>query len=180
MAVVLVEGIDRIGKSSACEYLSKELGYSKMHFSKPLGITSAEKAHFQMGTFDRMFQFIRALEGPYESGIAMDRAHLGEYVYGPMYRGDSGVDVNYIFEMEKAYGPFRHAGLILLVHHDLDVVRARDDGLSFDPGRMAEEQNRFKEAFSKSSMIKTTIDVTGMSIPDVHHVVNEFVSNNLI
>lgn len=166
MPTVIVEGVDRVGKSTVADHLSSEHGFSYMHFSRPRGTTPSEKAHFQWGTFDRMFQFLRALEGQ-PARIVMDRGHLGELVYGPIYRGDSGVDLTYIHDLEQIW--LGDVILVLMVHRNLDVLRRRDDGLGFDITKLEAEQALFEEAWSRSRLPrKHLLDVTDMSILDVY------------
>ena len=162
--IVIIEGIDRIGKSTCCQHLV-DIGYRSMHFSKPEGETQNEKAFFQKGTFDRMFAFISTLEGQ-DANIVMDRAHLGEYVYGPLYRPDADVDVNYIFDLERD-NECQDVLLILLIHRNLDVVRARDDGEGFDIEKLEEEQDKFLEAFDRSHLSKLKIDVTDLDVTEM-------------
>jgi thymidylate kinase len=163
--IVCIEGVDRCGKSTVCSHLQNEHGFGYMHFSKPEGSNNLERAHFQKGTFDRMFKFVEALEKQ-EANIVLDRAHLGELVYGPMYRGDSGVDLSYIHELERLYGGSMI--LILMVHQNLDVIRDRDDGLGFDISKLEKEQELFVSAFIDSQIsTKTILDVTDLDIPQV-------------
>lgn len=160
--IVMLEGLDRIGKSTCSNFLASR-GYSAMHFSRPEGSDDAERAHYQMGTFDRMFQFMRALDFQ-DANIVMDRGHLGEVVYGPLYRPGSGVDTRYVFDMERKYGPFKSTLLILLEHDDLDVVRYRDDGQGFDIGKLETERDIFSAAFDMSELRKSRLNVTGLDI----------------
>lgn len=163
--IVIIEGIDRIGKSSCVTHLTESHGFSSMHFSKPIGEQHRDQAYFQMGTFDRTFKFIKALAGT-GVNLVMDRGHLGETVYGPLYRKYSGVDVKYVMEMEAENGPYEDAFLILLIHDELDVVASRDDGEGFDIANIAVEQEKFLEAFSASTMRKHIINVTGLSLEE--------------
>lgn len=168
MPIVMVDGPDRLGKSSLCQELCHELDYMSMHFSRPEGKTSSERAYYQMGTFDRMFRFVGAI-GDQMSGsrIVFDRSHLGEMVYGPLYRGDSGVDPSYVYDMETMYTHGRapyYTLLVLLKTTDFETIRSRDDGLSFDISRLEEETELFSEAFERSNLRKVTIDVTGKDL----------------
>lgn len=176
MTVLMIEGVDRIGKSTLSQYFIDDHGFRMVHMDKPEGNNSAERAYYQKGSYKMLFDMIKACGGSNrDSRILLDRAHLGELVYGPIYRGDSGLDLDYIFEMEDTVksGP---VGLILLVHNDLDVVKARDDGGGFDLDKMADEQAAFEEAFERSRLKKLRINVTSLDIPAVRKCAMEFAS----
>lgn len=177
MTVLMIEGVDRIGKSTLSKYFMDDHGFRMVHMEKPEGNDSKQRAFYQKGSYKMLFDMIRACGGSNrDSRILLDRAHLGELVYGPIYRGDSGLDLDYIYEMEDTVksGP---VGLILLVHRDLDVVKRRDDGGGFDIDKMAEEQAAFEEAFDRSGLKKVKIDVTHLNIPLVRRAAMEFASS---
>lgn len=70
--VVVVEGCDKTGKSSLASALHGALGWPVWKFGQPEG--------------DPAMEYVRALSrepGPFVA----DRFHLGESVYGPIYRG---------------------------------------------------------------------------------------------
>lgn len=162
--IVLLDGCDKVGKSSLCDYLVRNHRFSSMHFGRPEGDDDRQRALFQKGTFDRMFRFIGALEGQ-DARIVMDRSHVGEYVYGPMYRPSSGVDLSYLWEMEDASWDDVY---LVFLRADPEILRARDDGLGFDITRLEEEQERFAEAFSLSRLRhKIAIDVSALSLDEV-------------
>lgn len=164
--IIGIDGLDRIGKSSLCSHLRDGHGFGYMHFGRPEGTTDRERAFFQKGSFDRMFKFVEALENQQDTNVVMDRTHLGELVYGPMYRGSSGVDLSYIHDMEAMHG--KSFVLILLVHTKLEVLRSRDDGLGFDISKLDREQELFVEAFASSKLQnKTILDVTDLSLEQV-------------
>ncbi len=162
--LILIDGVDRVGKSSLVSYLVKNHGFSSMHFGRPEGDDDRQRALFQKGTFDRMFRFIDALEGQ-DARIVMDRSHVGEYVYGPMYRPNSGVGLSYLWEMED---PSWDDVYLVLLQADPEILRARDDGLGFDITKLEEEQARFQEAWSLSRLRhKIAIDVSSLSLDEV-------------
>lgn len=165
MSIVIIESPDRHGKSTCVDHLVKNHGFGGMHFGRPEGDDSRQRALYQKATFDRTFRFISALEGQ-QARIVLDRGHLGEWVYGPLYRAGSGVDLAYLWEGEDP--AWRDVYLVLLHHRDLDVIRSRDDGLGFDISKLEDEQRRFHEAFELSRIRnKVVIDVTTSTIPQM-------------
>ena len=165
----MIEGLDRLGKSTLINEIRQRLGfYQVIHYSKPevldmwfqdkvnKGASAAEaKAYalerYQRQGFINMFALMRS-----SANIIFDRAHLGECVYAPMYRGYSG---DYVFDMEKRY-PDVLVGrnrLILLTEDFDHSQHFVDDGLSFDPTKRREEQNLFIKAFNKSKFLDKRI-----------------------
>lgn len=69
--MIIVEGPDKCGKTSLAQALSFALGWPALHFSQPKG--------------DAIGEYRAALEDNPRPFIA-DRFHLGEFVYGPLYR----------------------------------------------------------------------------------------------
>ena len=161
---ILVEGLDRLGKSTLVESIQQELGYFQViHFGKPQklkyyekittsleGIRPDESAEinplfqYQFASFKNMFELLRS-----DARIISDRAHLGECVYSPIYRNYSG---DYVYDLERKYGMGDNwdARLILLTEDFATAKHFVDDGLSFDVTKREQEQNLFLEAFEKS------------------------------
>jgi hypothetical protein len=160
----LIDGIDRLGKSTLAQGILNELGYHLMiHYDKPKiltaysnGVPNMALASYQMQCNINMFKLLRS-----DIPVIFDRTHLGELVYAPMYRGYTG---EYVYEMEKEFikdKPFTNESnvrLILLTTSNFDIVT--DDGQSFDFSKKEVEQQLFVDAFSKSNIYdKVKIDV---------------------
>lgn len=87
--------------------------------------------------------------------LILNRAHLGEYVYSPIYRGYEG---DWIFDLEKSFfdsSDFHQSNIKLFVFYDSDnsKLRMREDGNSFsdnDDENLNKERGRFLKAFQKS------------------------------
>lgn len=160
--VFLIDGIDRLGKSSLIKGIQDMLGYHLVvHYDKPKKLEVYESLYkdkslqkYQFETNQTMFNLIK-------SGIPLilDRTHLGEMVYAPLYRKYAG---DYVYEMElemlKTMKNPKDVRLILLTSSNCDMLV--DDGLSFDPSKKHQEQELFKKAFNKSQIPnKIMIDV---------------------
>jgi hypothetical protein len=94
-----------------------------------------------------MFQM---LCGAPSAKIICNRAHLGECVYAPIYRGYPG---EYVFELEREYNVHesQHMRLVLLVEDFAKSKHVLDDGKSLGgPEKRQEEQALFLRAFNNS------------------------------
>ncbi len=154
----LIEGVDRMGKSTLIQGLLDRLGYHLVvHYEKPKKLQvyveedeASALRRYQIELYTQMFQMI-------DQGfnVIFDRAHLGEVVYAPMYRGYFG---DYTFDMER-WTNRADARLILLTTSDFSFIK--DDGLSLDFSKKELEQAKFIEAFNKSKIEdKILIDVS--------------------
>lgn len=174
----LIDGIDRLGKSSLIARIQEELGYHLViHYDKPKKLAKlflkAENeiggTHVGAGAVDRYALKMYQEETNKGMGellktkvpIIFDRTHLGELVYAPLYRKYSG---DYVFDMEKDVIDTRHWSqheeirLILLTSSNTEMLK--DDGLSFDVTKKDEEQQRFVDAFNRSNFTnKVIVDV---------------------
>lgn len=182
----LIDGIDRLGKSSLINLIQQELGYHLViHYDKPkvlnnylfdaglvkssekndtdygpeyTSLTDEDLARrlYQEKCNEIMFNLLTTT-----SSIIFDRTHLGEMVYAPLYRNYSG-DYVYKYETElieaKPFTLKDDTRLILLVTSNFDMLK--DDGLSFNFSNKVMEQNRFIEAFHRSQLPnKVIVDV---------------------
>ena len=163
----LVEGLDRLGKSSLIDGIQNRLGFhTVIHYEKPKlldayfgcapgSTVEIEKRNalreYQEAGFVNMFDLISS-----SARIIFDRAHLGECVYAPLYRGYAG---DYVFDIELHHGIQHNTNTrLILLTEDFEISRHfHDDGLSFDATKRAEEQDMFITAFHQSRIMDKRI-----------------------
>lgn len=142
---LIVEGVDRLGKSTLINNILKHYGpHPVIHCSSP------PKGIVNPGMYQELFfRSCFDLLSDFRNDIIFDRCHLGEYIYGPLYRK---TDPNFIFDIENEYAGevINHTKLVLLYTEDFSIMK--DDGLSFDYNAREKEQTLFIEAFQKSKM----------------------------
>jgi thymidylate kinase len=154
----LIEGLDRLGKDTLIRGILHTRGYHQvLHFSKPevleryTPIEDYDPAElkrialhaYQEASFNTMFTILRSA-----ANVICNRAHLGECVYAPLYRGYSG---DFVFELEKLYVPDIKDARLILLTENFDVSdHFVDDGESFDITKRKEEQEMFLAAFERS------------------------------
>lgn len=74
--IIILEGCDKTGKTTLAEYLRDKHKYEIVKCSQPKG--------------DPFLEYIHKLKKAGKN-VVFDRFHLGEEVYGPIYRGKSGL-----------------------------------------------------------------------------------------
>lgn len=112
--------------------------------SREQAINKAARFLYQLESFDNMMQL---LEGSQRT--ILDRAHLGEFVYAPLYRGYEG---DYVFALENNYfiDQLDDVRLILLTEDFEKSKHFISDGESFDDSNRQKEQRLFQTAFDRS------------------------------
>jgi len=168
MKHIIIEGGDRLGKSTLIEGLSKHFNYDNVvirHFGKPPSIfpEGISPLKFQARCFLKeahILECIRQLEDDeyyyYENIVIWNRAHLGEYVYGQMFRAQDPLELKeYInnFEINNLLANSRETFLFLLTTNPKFFL-SKEDGNSFS--KNLEEKTRelklFNEIFDFSSI----------------------------
>ena len=131
----ILEGVDRVGKDQLLNKIQHRLGYHQvLHYQKPMKLDcyasgrSEPEAwrYYQEVSFRMMFQFLCEIP---TVKIICNRAHLGESVYAPIYRGYSG---DYVFEIEREFSARKlsRVRLVLLVEDFAKSMHFLDDGES--------------------------------------------------
>jgi thymidylate kinase len=156
----MIEGLDRLGKDTLISGIQHKLGYHQvLHFSKPQVLECYHPKDENDPTVDRRESLRRYQEASFRNMFAIfrdakyshliaNRAHLGECVYAPLYRGYSG---DYVFDMERAFmSDVRDTRLVLLIEDFEIAEHFIDDGDSFDVSKRRLEQEYFLMAYNKS------------------------------
>ena len=147
---LLIEGIDRLGKSTLVEKIQEKLGFHiSYHCSKPKKLKrytgsaiGCPLKTYQRATFIQMFKILEA-----DVNVIFDRAHLGEVVYSPGLRGYDG---GYVYELEKKYNTDGVRLVLLYADVDFEVEDDKDSAQSWS--LRPHEQEEFKRAFNMSKI----------------------------
>src|SRR5579885_2292224 len=98
----IIEGVDRMGKSTLIKGLLDTLGYHLVvHYDKPKllkhyqAMTDEPLKAYQVSLYNQMFKMIDRGDR-----VIFDRGHLGELVYAPMYRK---YNTDYVLETERDF-----------------------------------------------------------------------------
>jgi thymidylate kinase len=149
--IYAVEGIDGLGKSTLIDGIKQRLGfYQVIHFGKPeileLYSNFEDKVpayYYQQASFRNSMLMARSC-----ARIIFDRWHIGEAVYGPIYRK---YNADYVFTLEDQFELQRADIRLILLVEDFDrSTHFISDGDSFDDSKRREEQELFIQAFNRS------------------------------
>jgi thymidylate kinase len=177
--LLIIEGMDRCGKSTLVEHLRKHYFTSPNilvhHSSSPPKVE--DQNSWEINHYSSLFAASQKLVDDYHFDVIFDRFHLGAAVYGEKYRG---ADPNDVYELDYMYlNSYKNAALILLTD-DGEAIAKRDDGDSLES--TVEEYDEtcaaFIEAYETSSCAhKLHVNITenggfANTIPTVTNFLN--------
>lgn len=177
MTAIIVEGLDRCGKTTQIKRMMKyfmDKPIQCLHYTAIPGVTPSEQTEFFKKTFADMFALIL---GNKNKVWILDRSHLGETVYGPIYRPNE--DINYVWYYEGAFHIKKREDIALIILYDSSFknVTERDDGdsLSTNLDMVKKEVEGFKRAYKSTSIQKKImIDIAGKDVDQVSEEIKEF------
>lgn len=202
MTTFIIEGLDRLGKSTLIKGIQNELGYHmQFHRQKPelLDIYLEDEYHsynsitvnedrkrsalhtYQIKCFVQDMNLIVHADsigvgsGQNKFGIIFDRSWIGEAVYASLYRGYNG---DYVFDLEQHFNIAKSNAILILLTEDFAKSNHfDDDGESFDITKREQEQEAFIKAFNRSripnkKMICVTDPETG-GFRNAHDILQE-------
>lgn len=139
MGHIVIEGLDKTGKSTLARFLSEKTGKPIKKFSnpKPLEDPAVDYAEFVVSA----------------QGCIVDRMHLSEMAYGPVLRGESTVEENVQRVIEGLLARRGSFGIYCEADLDTLVERFKADKEDFiRPEDIVAIRDGFEAALSTSTM----------------------------
>lgn len=153
MKHLIIEGPDRVGKDTLIKnLLSKFSNVAIRHFRSPKGDNDDQKKLYQQLSFSREYTSTTDLRSMDFDLCVWNRGHLGEFVYGNLYRNTQPEDWVIQQEQEKLSSP--DDTYLLLLTASPEFLSSKDDGLSFasTPEARKQEIDNFRNACQASSI----------------------------
>lgn len=114
--LVIVEGVDRVGKTTLCNKLKNALGFDIFKEENK----SFEKDSLIFANFGSMISIINCYKS-FGRNVVLDRFHLSEYVYGYINRGYNRFLANFVLrDIDKRLSELDDVVLIYVSPTDLD------------------------------------------------------------
>lgn len=124
---IFCEGPDNVGKSSLIKnivnYFNKEV-FIQLHYSNIKQSTKEKHIKYSKKLYKNMFKIINFQNSVLNNSVILDRSHIGEMVYSPLYRNYDG---EYVLDLENIKTKKQY--LITLIDEPENLIN-RDDGLS--------------------------------------------------
>ncbi|HPM21238.1 MAG TPA: hypothetical protein PLY35_08310 [Thermotogota bacterium] len=179
--IVIFEGPDRVGKSTQVELLKTQLtkinhlSTHVLHYSYFKNLDKKYQKTFSIQLYRDMFNLIDYNH----CNFILDRSHIGEMVYAPLYRHYSG---DYVLDLELEYKYLiRKVNLITLINSDINILKDKNDNNSLsnnDLIKIKDETQSFINATNKSNIYnKIIIDVNNLDVDAVYYKILEFLFN---
>jgi len=109
--LIIIEGCDKTGKSTlALEYINE--GYECFHFGEPRP---------EEDTYRTYMTFLNSLDP--EKKYVLDRFHLGEIVYGKIYRNGEGLTKEQFRNINLKIAKFNH--MLVLCEQPIDIIEKK-------------------------------------------------------
>lgn len=175
---VIAEGIDNVGKGTQIQKIKEEfekqgISVHILHYSniKAFGNDNKKIKEASYKQYRDMLKLANYAASEDSMVLVLDRSHIGEAVYSPLYRNYNG---DFVFEEEKTFiwqDNLKRIKLILFTDDAENAIK-RDDGLSFstDLDTKKKEIELFDKAFEKSILNKKRIELKGR---DAEQIWNE-------
>jgi thymidylate kinase len=153
MKLIIIEGTDNTGKDTLIsKLLEKYPTATIIHCGKPITKKYSSKEQ------DELFKIyaINIVEGKYDNThiIIMNRSHIGEYVYGVLYRNRDSKEVNKMINEINDILYYRkdlEIRYIQLISKSESLLKNNEDGKSLSNGnveKILKEAKQFEEIFN--------------------------------
>lgn len=161
--IILCDGMDRCGKSTLIDGLRsviRDPNISVCHEGKPP--KNVDPFEWSKVHYKHYFELLEDFDLLGRSLIS-DRSHLGETVYGPLFRH---YDASYIWELEERFSKHVENGCcLIMLTDDPEKIISRDDGKSLEKNLddVTCVREKFIDSFSKSKIThRLHIDISSV------------------
>lgn len=177
---IILEGLDNVGKSTQIRKIQPLLLDKPIHIMHYMNIKGFDDMNDVRDYSEHMYRnmFHIASVFYFRDHFVMDRAHIGEVVYSPMYRGYDG---SYVYDIEREFINFSkfwdEVYLITFIDKPENLIK-RDDGLSFTTQleKKQTEIDAFIEATNRSGIKnKLILDINGKNEDEVFDIIKDFI-----
>lgn len=183
---ILVEGPDNVGKTTLINNIKNHFNdytFQSLHFSNVKHNSIEEGIEYSTKQYTEMFEMMLFLSKFDKAAVICDRSHLGEMVYGPIYRNYTGT---YVLDIEKRFHnmlTFWDSLVLITLVDKPERLIARDDGLSFsiDIDKKNTEIANFKRAHIASNIKhKYLVDIELFDAESVKKVTVDFIETQVL
>lgn len=188
---IIIEGVDALGKSTQIQKIKEEfekqgISVHILHYSniKAFGNDNKKIREASYKQYRDMLKLANYAASEDSMALILDRSHIGESVYSPLYRNYNG---DFVFEEEKTFlwqDNLKRIKLILFTDEVEAIIKRdkeRNDGQSFslDPEMKKKELALFDKAFEKSILNKKRIELKGRDAEQIwNEEVKTFIFDN--
>jgi thymidylate kinase len=147
--IIILEGENKTGKTTLANYIIDNYGFDYVKCSQPKG-----------DPFEEYMEIIEEIKRTGKDTI-IDRFHIGEFVWGPLYRGGSLLNIKHLDIIDK-----------LLIENETYLFYCYDD-----IENIVERFDKEKEEFATKNKIKDVLSfydsvLKETQLPIIYHKIN--------
>ncbi len=151
---LVFDGCDCSGKTTLIAEFTKRKRYKVFHFQQPpRDLSNADKAIFQKNHFYLMIDYLL-----HDDNIIFDRFHIGEQIYGKLFRG---YEIDYIKDIENQ---IKDKCILICVYCANSLLLKRFDNHGIDRNQLVDSNMEFRK-LCKESLLKTIFVDTSIMPP---------------
>ncbi len=149
---LIFEGCDCVGKTTLINSIVKnsDKSFKVFHFQRPPDSMAASLVR----EFQKQMFFVHSNYLIHDTDIIFDRYHIGELIYGKLYRE---YDIDYIAELEKL---IKEHCILICMHCDRKEIEKRFDNKGISRYDLEKVNNLFVKHCKESKLRKIFIDTT--------------------
>lgn len=141
--LVILEGENKTGKTTLAKYIKDEHGFKYIKVSQP----------GPDGPYKEYTNILKKIKAG--SNVVIDRFHLGEEVYGPLYRGSSGLTSEQFQDIENTLNKMNAILIYCYDSEDNIAKRFKEENEEFaDVKKITKTLDLYKNVLKKSRLIK--------------------------
>lgn len=108
--LIILEGLDKCGKTTLANYIVEKYNFKYIHFGQP-----------KKNAFDEYMEFLNEITK--DENYVIDRFHLGEPTYGVVYRKKSSINKGQLAKIEKRINELD--GILIYCYDSVDNIEKR-------------------------------------------------------
>ena len=149
---LLIEGVDCAGKTTLINNIIKnsDRDFKIFHFQRP----PENMAASQVQEFQKQMFFVHSNYLIHDTDIIFDRYHIGELIYGKLYRE---YDIDYIEELEKL---IKEHCILICMSCNREQIEKRFDNKGMPRYDLEKVNNLFIKHCKESKLRKIFIDTS--------------------
>jgi len=164
---IIFEGPDNVGKTTQIKLIKdkfNKITFHTVHYSAVKHDSIIDCIDYNIKLYSEFFELLK------KYNIIADRSHLGELVYGKLYRGYEGL---YVIDLERNHkiNEINDLYLIVLIDKPENLIK-REDGYSFSTNieMKKKEIELFKKVYELSTIKnKVLININKKDPEQVHN-----------
>lgn len=147
--MLIVEGIDGVGKTTLVEHLQQDYGVKKYHFD------------YDLNNMDLLSKYMKVLSSEINDKLVLDRSFISEMVYGPVIRNSCKLSLEDYTKLLNAYKKIGARIIYLICPKEILLKRRNFDKSDYEiiTNYYEKLKNKYDEIMEYSSKFIDVITI---------------------